>query len=521
MSEERKSVETKDETVLAGLGYKQEFKRAFTPWESFGIAFSIIGLLPSMASTLSFSLSNGGPVSMVWGWAVVAFFVMFIALALSELASAAPTSGGLYFWTYKYSSPRWRHLTSWIVGYCNTMGSIGGVASIIWGCAVQLMAAVSIGSGMTFVPTTAQLFAVFVALLVLNGIIASTATRVLARLQGIYATINLVLCLAIIIAIPAATPKEFKNTASYALGGFANLSSWPNGWAFILGFLAPLWTIGGFDGPIHISEEVSNARTAVPWAIVTSIGIAGILGWVINVVLAFYMGTDTAGILSSPIGQPMAAIFFNSFGTRPTLVVWSVVVITQFMMGTSATVSTSRQMFAFARDGALPFSRLLYRINARTRTPVACVWAAVLGAFAFGLLAFAGPTAISAIFDLPVIGQYLAFSIPIVARFTGGRPWRSGPFNLGSWGLPVGIIAVLWQAFNIVVVSFPSSTDPTPNTMNYTAAVSGGWIIFCLGYFFCPRYGGKYWFKGPRANIEIEDASQSESGSVDEKERGA
>ena len=38
-----------DETHLADLGYKQEFRRAFTAWESFGIAFSIIGLLPSMA----------------------------------------------------------------------------------------------------------------------------------------------------------------------------------------------------------------------------------------------------------------------------------------------------------------------------------------------------------------------------------------------------------------------------------------------------------------------------------------
>lgn len=39
----------KDEEVLAGLGYKQEFKRAFTPLEVFGIGFSIIGLLPSIA----------------------------------------------------------------------------------------------------------------------------------------------------------------------------------------------------------------------------------------------------------------------------------------------------------------------------------------------------------------------------------------------------------------------------------------------------------------------------------------
>ncbi len=76
----------KDDQLLAGLGYKQEFKRAFSPLEVFGIAFSIIGIFPSLAyvisssrfvcigfhsahhrTTLTFSLPNGGPVSLVWG----------------------------------------------------------------------------------------------------------------------------------------------------------------------------------------------------------------------------------------------------------------------------------------------------------------------------------------------------------------------------------------------------------------------------------------------------------------------
>ncbi len=35
---------------------------------------------------------------------------------MAELASAAPTSGGLYYWTYRFSSPRWRNLLCWIVG---------------------------------------------------------------------------------------------------------------------------------------------------------------------------------------------------------------------------------------------------------------------------------------------------------------------------------------------------------------------------------------------------------------------
>ena len=36
---------------------------------------------------------------------------------------------------------------------------------------------------------------------------------------------------------------------------------------------------GSFDSSVHISEEASNAATAVPWAIVCAIGIAGVLGW--------------------------------------------------------------------------------------------------------------------------------------------------------------------------------------------------------------------------------------------------
>ena len=50
---------------LAKMGYKQELRRNFTMIEVFGIAFSIMGLLPSIASTLAYSIP-AGPVGMVW-----------------------------------------------------------------------------------------------------------------------------------------------------------------------------------------------------------------------------------------------------------------------------------------------------------------------------------------------------------------------------------------------------------------------------------------------------------------------
>jgi amino acid transporter len=109
-----------DEALLATLGYKQEFQRAFTPLEVFGIAFSIIGLLPSIASVLVYALPNGGASSMVWGWLVASIFILIVGLAMAELGSSQPTSGGLYFWTHSLSSPRCRNLLAWIVG-CSSL----------------------------------------------------------------------------------------------------------------------------------------------------------------------------------------------------------------------------------------------------------------------------------------------------------------------------------------------------------------------------------------------------------------
>ncbi|KAK7440043.1 hypothetical protein VKT23_017294 [Stygiomarasmius scandens] len=511
MSTSEKRIKTKeaiqqaDEALLASLGYKQEFKRAFTSLEVFGIAFSIIGLLPSIASVLFYAIPNGGGPAMVWGWAVASILIMFVGLAMAELASAAPTSGGLYFWTFSLSSPRWRNLLCWIVGYANTIGSISAVASIDWGCAVQVLAAATIGSDGAFEPTTAQLFGVYAAIIITHAFVCCLGTTLLARLQTVYVVLNILLCLAVIIALPASTPPEFKNSAKFALGEFVNFNGWPNGYAFILSFLAPLWTICSFDSSVHISEEASNAATAVPWAIVNAIGIAGVLGWAINMALAFCMGTDLEAL--SDADQPMAAIFFNSFGKKGTLALWAFVVLVQYMMGSSMLLAASRQTYAFSRDGALPFSGWLYRMNGYTETPVNTVIFDAFFALVLGLLSFAGDQAINAIFAISTTGLYIAYAIPIVARFVGDNDFEPGPFTLGAFSLPVAIVAVLFMLFLGIAFLFPTSPQTDVQDMNYTVVVLGGVMLLSLAWYYCPKYGGVHWFKGPIATVEGFDDS--------------
>ncbi|KAI9439462.1 APC amino acid permease [Russula earlei] len=489
-----------DEKLLAKLGYKQEFQRAFTPLEVFGVAFSIVGLLPSIASVLSSSIQNGAQVAMVWGWAVASLFILAVGMSMAELASAAPTSGGLYFWTHAYSSPKWRNLLAWIVGYANTVGSIASVASIDWGASVQVMTTTHSKTLFVILPPPAC----YAAVVLSHAIVCCFGTRVLARLQNVYVALNILLCLAVIIALPVATPKELKNTASYAFGNFTNLYDWPNGFAFISSLLAPVWTIGSFDSSVHISEEASNAATAVPWAIVWAISVAGILGFAVNVSLAFCMGHDLEGLMNSDTGQPMAQIFFNSFGEKGTLTIWLFIILAQYMMGSSMLLAASRQTFAFSRDGALPFSGWLYRMSSFTKTPVNTVWFTATGSILLGTLALLGTQAITPVFAISIAASYIAYSIPIAARWIWRKEngWTPGAFSLGSWSGLCAFVSVTWMGFTSIVFCFPTTKQTSAEDMNYTAVVLGGVLALSIAWYYFPVCGGVHWFKGPVPNVD-------------------
>ena len=89
-------------------------------------------------------------------------------------------------------------------------------------------------------------------------------------------------------------------------------------------------------------------------------------------------------------------------------------------------------------------------------------------------------------------------------------------------GLPVAIVAVIWMAFSVTILVFPTTPTPTGADMNYTVVVWGGWLTLCTIYFFFPHYGGRYWFRGPVATIDIKgsgDRASTESAEgLQEKE---
>ena len=59
----------------------------------------------------------------------------------------------------------------------------------------------------------------------------------------------------------------------------------------------------------------------------------------------------------------------------------------------------------------------------------------------------------------------------------------------------------------LVVLLFPSnSTVSSAGEMNYSVVVYGGIVSLALAYFYFPKYGGVYWFRGPVTTLAIDSA---------------
>lgn len=70
-------------------------------------------------------------------------------------------------------------------------------------------------------------------------------------------------------------------------------------------------------------------------------------------------------------------------------------------------------------------------MNDFTGTPVNTVLFDAFFSLLLGLLVFAGEQAINAVFAISITALYIAYAIPIAARFLGDNNFKPGPFNLG------------------------------------------------------------------------------------------
>lgn len=164
-----------------------------------------------------------------------------------------------------------------------------------------------------------------------------------------------------------------------------------------------------------MSEETHDAAIRGPVAINAAVITSGLIGWMLTVTFCFCLG-DLDSTLSSPTGMAVAQIFLNAGGKVGGTVMWSFVILIQIFTGISAMLANTRMAYAFARDGAFPYSNFFSTVNSYTHTPIASVWLVVLCCTALNLIGIGSTQTIVAIFNITAPALDLSYIAVIFAR---------------------------------------------------------------------------------------------------------
>lgn len=205
-------------------------------------------------------------------------------------------------------------------------------------------------------------------LLIINAVVASSHTLVVAKINQIGMIVNIVALIFFYVFVPAETISNY-NTGDEVWETLTNGTEWPNGFAVIMSFLGVVWTMSGYDAPFHLSEECSNANVAAPRAIMLTSGLGALLGWFVMLIIA-YTVKDVGAVIRSDLGQPMASYLVQALGQNAGLSLLSLVIVCSYFSGQGCMIVSSRVIYALSRDNAFPGSKIWSKVHPWTKTPV-------------------------------------------------------------------------------------------------------------------------------------------------------
>ncbi len=513
---------TDDERLLAELGYKQELNRSWSGFSNFAISFSIISILAGCLTTFGQAWSNGGPIAITWGWPFISLFILIIGFTMSELVSAYPTSGGIYWWASKLGGPAAGFYTGWL----NWIGLVAVTASVAYGAANFLdifIGLISESWAASFSLT--RVFIEFLVILLLAALANIFSSHLLAVINNVsvwWHVFGAALIILILIFVPSHHQSvswvlsERINNSGYDGGGTGGIPFW-----FLvlpLGFLLTQYTITGFDASAHLSEETASASKAAAQGIWRSIAYSAIGGWILLVALLFAVKDQdkvTEGINNGLYGSDV--ILGQALSTSWHTIVIGISTAGQLFCTVACLTSASRMTFAFSRDGAIPGSRLWSKVSA-TKVPANAVMlcAVVAGIITLPALIKVNfgteeapiilPTAFYAVVSVAVIGLYLAFAIPIFLRWRMGDTFVPGSWNNGAkykWMNLVAVVEIVIISIYFILPLYPSgwigNEDFAWKFVNYAPILTFGTLAVVTIWWFA---SARKWFTGPKHTID-------------------
>jgi amino acid transporter len=202
----------------------------------------------------------------------------------------------------------------------------------------------------------------------------------LPAIELIGGILHITLFIVIVVALVTLAPRS---SPEFVFTGFINEGGWQSdGVSWCLGLLTVVYCfVGmaqtlchgwwkpslivttGFDGAIHLSEEIKDAPKTVPRVIILTIAINATLAFSFVIVLLFCIG-DITTVLGTNTGYPIIALLWQATQSKAAAsAMMAGIIIIAFSSGFALLASVSRLTFAFARDGGMPYSKFFATVS--------------------------------------------------------------------------------------------------------------------------------------------------------------
>lgn len=452
-----------DAAQLASLGYKSEFRRDMSPWANFSLGFTYLSPVVGVYTLFAYALAVGGP-PMIWSFVIVGLGQLLVALIFSEIVAQYPVSGGVYPWARRLWGRKW----AWMTGWVYLIALLVTIASVVYGAGPFL------GQILGFEASVDSTIICALIILVLATIINFLGTKVLAT-AAIIGFVAEIIGALVVGGWLLFTERHHGLDVLFDSFGAQGSNSYFI--AFAAASLIGIFQYYGFEACGDVAEEVPNPGVLIPKAMRRTIYIGGAAATFVCVALILAVA-DIPAVIAGKDVTPVDTILNDAFGPVGSKIVLGIVVISFLSCAMSLQAAASRLAYSYGRDDMIVGSRLLKKFSVARHIPP---YALLLAAFAPAIIVLGSKVstdAITKIVSFAALGIYIGFQMVVLAalraRLKGWKP--SGKYQLGKWGLPVNIGALVYGIIAMINMCWPRTPD-APWYDNYIVLVSGVVVV--------------------------------------------
>ncbi|KAI9172780.1 amino acid permease [Paramyrothecium foliicola] len=487
-------VGTAEAARINASGHVQELTRQFNLFSLASMAITAGSVWPAMGGSILVAIFNGGPPGVLYEFIVASIFYWTIAASIAELASAIPSSAGVYHWASVTPGVGRGRFIGFLAGWWNFLAWMCGLASfvsILANTVVQMYA-------LNHPAFEAKSWHVFVAYLITTWLCCAFVclfNRAVPMVNqvGLFTIVAGFFITIIVVAVmPGRDGRPPHAASSFVWTEWTADIGYPDGFVFVAGMLNGAFSVGAVDVVTHMAEEIPYPSRNVPIAMGLQYGIGFVTGFTYLIAI-LYAISDFDALFESP--YPIAEIYRQATGSAAGAT--GLLALVLFCMITAVVginVCASRTLWALARDGATPFPSVFGRVDPRLGVPV---WSSVATAALvtiLGLIYLGNSTAFAALVGSYIListSSYVAAILPNL--LTGRKNIAYGVFHMKGWvGFVVNSIACTYMIVWFVIYCFPASLPTTAVMMNYSSLIWGGFTILV----------GLWWLIGARKDYQ-------------------